>query len=70
MRRGPNAVASIWEDKAMTASTLLMSSSVEIVVRAGAMIVETMMRLKPVAERTSVTVHFLLLDQHLVVEKS
>ena len=30
------------------------------------MIVDTMMRLKPVAERTSVTVHFLELDQHLV----
>ena len=29
------------------------------------MIVETIMRLKPVAERTSVTVHFLELDQHL-----
>ena len=28
--------------------------------------VETMMRLKPVAERTSVTVHFLEADQFLV----
>ena len=34
-----------------------------MVLRAGAMMVETMMRLKPVAERTSVTVHFFTVGQ-------
>jgi hypothetical protein len=53
-------------DRAMTASTLFMSKSLEMVVRAGAMIVDTIMRLKPVADKTSVTVHFLELDQHLL----
>ena len=65
MTIGPKAVANIKAERAMTASTLFMSRSFEIVVRAGAMIVETMMRLKPVAESTSVTVHFFELDQHL-----
>lgn len=36
-----------------------------IVLIAGAMIVDTMMRLKPVAERTSVTVHFVTLEKSL-----
>ena len=46
----------------MTDSTLFMCSSCAMVESAGAMMVETMMRLKPVAERTSVTIHFLELD--------
>jgi hypothetical protein len=52
-------------DNAITDSALLMSSSRAMVLRAGAMIVETMMRLKPVAERTSVTVHFFTVGQSL-----
>jgi hypothetical protein len=39
-----------------------------MVLIAGAMIVETMMRLKPVAERTSVTVHLLVVGQFLGLE--
>ena len=66
MTMGPKAVASMKAESAMTASTLVMCSSAEMVLRAGAMMVETMMRLKPVAERTSVTVHFFEVDQSLV----
>jgi len=36
-----------------------------MVLIAGAMIVDTMMRLNPVAERTSVTVHFFVVGQFL-----
>lgn len=52
-------------DKAIMDSAAFMLSSMAIVLIAGAMIVETMMRLKPVAESTSVTVHFLTLGQSL-----
>lgn len=65
MSRGPKAVANMYADNAITASVLLILSSAEIVGSAGAMIVDTMILLKPVAERTSVTVHFFALDQHL-----
>lgn len=49
----------------MTDSAEFMSNSLAIVDKAGAIIVETMMRLKPVAERTSVTAHFRLVGQSL-----
>ena len=49
----------------MTDSAEFMCSSEAIVEIAGAMIVLTIMRLKPVAERTSVTVHFLEVGQSL-----
>jgi hypothetical protein len=39
-----------------------------MVLIAGATIVETMMRLNPVAERTSVTVHFFVVSQFLGLE--
>ncbi len=52
-------------ESALTDSAELMCKSEAIVEIAGAMIVLTMMRLKPVAERTSVTVHFLEEDQSL-----
>ena len=45
-------------DRDMAASVGFMSRSAAIRWRAGAMIVDTMIRLKPVAERTLVTVHF------------
>jgi len=48
---------------AMTDSMLLMCSSLPMVESAGAMMVETMMRLKPVADRTLVTAHFLVAGQ-------
>lgn len=38
--------------------------------RAGAMIVETMIRLKPVADKTEVTIHFLASDQSLGFSES
>jgi hypothetical protein len=69
MIRGPKAVARRYIDSAITDSALLMSSSRAIVLIAGAMIVETMMRLKPVAERTSVTVHFFVVGQSLGLEQ-
>ena len=50
-------------DSAMTDSVGLMCSSEAIVVSAGAMMVLTIMRLKLVAERTSVTAHLRLLGQ-------
>ena len=40
-----------------------MSKSLAMVDRAGAMMVETMIRLNPVAESTSVTAHFRPVDQ-------
>lgn len=49
----PNAVAMGEIDSAITASTDFMWTSYEIVVKAGAMMALTMMRLKPIAERTS-----------------
>lgn len=57
-------------DNAMTDSALFMSSSRAIVLRAGAMIVDTIIRLKPVAERTSVTVHFLTVGQSFGLDKA
>lgn len=41
----------------MAASVELMSSSLAMVGRVGAMMVEIMMRLKPVADKTSVTIY-------------
>lgn len=65
MISGPKAVASRYTDMAITDSVLLMCSSWAIVERAGAMIVETMMRFRPVAERMLVTRHFLRVGQSL-----
>lgn len=70
MNRGPKAVASRYIESAITASVEFMSSSCAIVVRAGAMMVETMMRLNAVAERTSVTSHFLREGQSLGLSAS
>lgn len=53
IRNEPNAVAMREINSAITASTEFMWTFSEIVVRAGAMMALTMMRLKPIAERTS-----------------
>jgi hypothetical protein len=50
-------------ESAIADSADVMSNSLAIVDSAGAMIVDTIMRLKPVAERTSVTAHLLLFGQ-------
>ena len=49
----------------MFASTLFMLSSVEMVPKAGAIIVDTVIRVKPVADITPVTIHLRLLCQFL-----
>lgn len=49
----------------MTHSMCDMCSSIAMVVSAGAMMVETMIRLKPVALRTSVTAHLVRVGQSL-----
>jgi hypothetical protein len=57
-------------DSAMTDSVALMCSSCAMVLSAGAMIVLTMMRLKPVADSTSVTAHLRLRVQSLGLSMS
>lgn len=51
-------------------ATAHMFKSAWIVVRAGAIMVETMMRLKPEAERESVTAHFRFSGQSLGLSAS
>lgn len=58
MSSGLNAVASRYTDIAITKSTVLICSSNQWWGRAGAMIVETIMRLKPVKKRMRVAVQF------------
>lgn len=54
----------------MAASVGDMPNSRAMVGRAGAMMVETMIRLKPVADSTSVTIHFLPARQSCGLEGS
>jgi hypothetical protein len=67
-KRGPannrlKAVAGTYMDNDNADSVGLMFSSLLIVDSVGAMMVETKIRLRPVADRTSVTAHLRLVGQ-------
>jgi len=56
-RSGENAVANMKAPRAVVTPSLVRFSSYWILGNAGAMMVETIIRLNPLADRTAVTIH-------------